>query len=130
MFNDTNGRKCSGISSSGERCQKVVKGEQTLCYLHNPAYAEERSATASKAARAKHGHELMEVKDRLKELAEKVVAGELTTAKGSVAAQIYGVALRYIEQQRKQAELEEVMVELDELREEVARKNVRYGWSS
>jgi hypothetical protein len=53
----------------------------------------------------------------LRELAEDVVADRVTTAKGSVAAQILGVYLRAVEQERKQMEFDELRCEMVELRE-------------
>ena len=53
----------------------------------------------------------------MRELAEDVVAERITTAKGSVAAQILGVYLRAVEQERKQREYDELRGEMVELRE-------------
>ena len=101
-------KKCEAIASSGQRCQRLIKASESFCFSHDPLRAEERRRCASKAARAKNaGSELVQIKTRLKELSEDVVAGRLSTAKGSVAAQILGVYLRAVEQERKLKETQE-----------------------
>ena len=100
-------RRCAAITSTGTRCERVVHGDATYCYSHDPQAAERRKKAASKGARAKNGYELTSVKDKLRSLAADVESGKLSTAKGSVAAQIYGVLLRAFEQERKQKEVEE-----------------------
>jgi hypothetical protein len=62
---------CQGTKRNGEPCKAgVVVGEQ-WCYNHNPEYAEERRASASRAATAKHssiGKELREIRELILEL--------------------------------------------------------------
>ena len=111
--------RCSASKADGTPCQAIVKGSQQLCHAHSPARAEQRRRAASKAGRSRTGGELPAIKARLKEIAEDVIADKITTGKGSVAAQVYGVLLRAIEQERKQRELEELAGEVKELREVV-----------
>ena len=109
--------KCNGIKASGERCRGIAKAGSDYCPAHDPARAEERRRVASKAGKIRTGGEISEIKARLRELAEDVVADRITTAKGSVAAQILGVYLRAVEQERKQREYDELRGEMVELRE-------------
>ena len=107
-------KKCDAIKQDGGRCERLVGQSQSYCYSHDPNRAEERHQAASKAAKAKNaGSELVEIKARLKEIAEGVIEGTLQTGQGSVVSQIYGVLLRAIEQERK-------IKELDELEERLA----------
>jgi hypothetical protein len=122
-----NAKQCAGITRSGGRCTAIVGGAQEYCYRHDPAYAEQRSQAASKAAKSRHQDtELGQVKVRLKELAEEVVKGELATSRGSVAAQLLGVFIRAVEQERKQRELEEFEARLQAVEE--AQKSGGYSW--
>lgn len=110
-------RRCQAVKPGGGRCQRIVPSSQDYCYSHDPHRAEERRQNASKAGKSKAaGGELAEVKDQLKDIAEKVLRGEITTAKGSVASQLLGVYLRAVEIERKQRsdqELEERIAHLE-----------------
>ena len=109
-------KKCHAIKQDGGRCERIVGQSQNYCYSHDPNRAEERHQAASKAAKAKNaGSELVEIKARLKEIAEDVIDGTLQTGQGSVVSQIYGVLLRAIEQERKIKELEEFEARIEAL---------------
>jgi hypothetical protein len=124
-------RKCSGIKAEGTRCERLVGPSQEYCYSHDESRASERSRNASVAAKAKNAaSELVQAKARLRELAEAVVEGEVTTARGSVAAQLYGVYLRAIEQERRQKELEEFEERLASLEEAQGPRGGGYGWQA
>ncbi len=109
--------RCAATKGDGTSCQAIVKESQQLCHAHDPARADQRRRAASKAGKSRTGGEISSIKARLRELAEDVVAERVTTAKGSVAAQILGVYLRAVEQERKQREYDELRGEMDELRE-------------
>ena len=109
--------RCAATKGDGTPCQAIVKESQQLCHAHDPARADQRRRAASKAGKSRTGGEISGIKVRLRELAEDVVADRVTTAKGSVAAQILGVYLRAVEQERKQLEYEELRGEMAELRE-------------
>ena len=62
---------CQGTKRDGEPCTVSVPHGERYCYNHNPAYAEERKRSASRAATAKHssiGKELREVREMILEL--------------------------------------------------------------
>ena len=109
--------RCTATKGDGAPCQAIVKESQQVCHAHDPARADQRRRAASKAGKSRTGGEISVIKTRLRELAEDVVADRVTTAKGSVAAQILGVYLRAVEQERKQLEYEELRGEMSELRE-------------
>jgi hypothetical protein len=99
------------------------------CYAHDPEYAEERSKTASKAARSpargRSNAEVREIKGRLKDLYEAVLEGRAERAAATVANQIANTQLRAIELERRvreQDELEGHMDELEAMLEEAERK--------
>jgi hypothetical protein len=110
--------RCAGITRAGGRCTHSAREGQTFCHHHDPARAEQRSKTASKAATAKNqASELVQDRTRLKEIAEGCLAGTITTARASVAAQVYGVRARYFEQERRERELEELAREVGEIKD-------------
>jgi len=111
-------QKCSGIKASGERCRNRPTTGSEYCPAHDPARADARRESASKAGKSKNPNtELVEVKAELRKLARDVLSGKVSTAKGSVAGQILGIFLRAVEQQRKQREVEELQREVAEIRE-------------
>ena len=119
--------RCAATKGDGTPCQAIVRESQQLCHAHDPARAEQRRRAASKAGKSRMGGELPAIKARLRELAEDVVAEKITTAKGSVAAQILGVYLRAVEQERKQREYDEIRGEMAELRELFEARRDVYG---
>jgi hypothetical protein len=120
--------RCAGITRTGGRCTQSVGEGQEFCHHHDPARAEQRSKTASKAASAKNQtSELVQDRVRLKEMAEAVLEGSISTSKGSVAAQIYGVRARYFEQERKQKEVEELRLEVREVKDMLLAQRDRRG---
>jgi hypothetical protein len=114
--------KCSGITRSGERCKGVaIDGSGGLCYSHSPEHEEDRRRAASKGGkRGGRGRPVVEVsniKQRLEELAEDVLEGNVDRSDAAVAGQLYNYALRAIGVGLKAKEQEELKVEMDELRE-------------
>ncbi len=107
---------CGAIKPNGERCKGIAKAGSDWCPAHDPARAEARRLQAARAGRIRTGGEISAVKSRLREIAEDVLSGKLETGKGSVAAQVLGVYLKACEQERKDRELNQIEVELEELR--------------
>jgi len=120
MSEDGKVRRCQGITSQGRRCEKLIGSSATLCFLHDPEAAQKRSEMASKAAKARHGGgeraEIVELRQELRELAEQIRQRKVTPGIGSVVNQVLGTLLRTFEQQRKQAEFDEIRHEMGELR--------------
>jgi hypothetical protein len=116
--------RCAGIKRDGGRCTQSVEKGQTFCHHHDPDRAEERSENASKAVTKRHrGTELAQIKGRLRDVVEGVLAGTIPTGRGSVAFQGFGQIIKCIEQERKQKELEDLQVRVEEL--ELTRENQR-----
>lgn len=124
--NDTaNTRRCQGITSQGKRCEKIVGPAQTLCFLHDPTRARERSELASKAAKARHASpcdEIVEIRQQMKSLADLVRQKKITVGVGSVVNQILGNMLRTFEQERRQKEFDDLEKRLSEVERMHARK--------
>jgi hypothetical protein len=89
------------------------------CYSHHPDYAEERRRRASKAGkrggRGRPQHETEAIKTQLEDLTERVLTGDLETARAAVANQLINTRLRAIEQERKIKETEELEARIEAL---------------
>jgi hypothetical protein len=105
---------CPGIKRSGGRCTVGAKPGETWCYNHDPARAEERRRAASRAGKSKPSREIVGIKTMLRDLAERVLAGEVETGRAAVAQLRAKVAP---DQERKLADARRAHEEAQELRE-------------
>jgi hypothetical protein len=126
----TNTRPCAGVRRDGAPCTANVEPPQEYCWWHDPAHSEQRSKAASKAAKSKGSTELGDIKHKLRQLADDVLGGGVDKATGSVVAQILGVLLRGIEQERKVRETDELAAQVEELRRLVESDDTgrRHSW--
>jgi hypothetical protein len=116
---------CSGITGAGGRCKAQAISDTEWCFNHHPGYEEQRRRRGSRGGkRGGRGRPMVDVsniKQRLEELAEEVLAGNVDRGDAAVAGQLYnyalraiGVGLRVHEQQEIEARLEELEVLLVE----------------
>jgi hypothetical protein len=115
---------CVGFKRNGRQCTATVEPPQEYCWWHDPANAEQRRKSASKAAKSKGTGELSEVRQQLRDIANDVLSGDLDKGAGSVAAQVLGVYIRAVEQERKIREQDELLERLDAL-EQATQANGR-----
>ena len=116
-------RTCAAIKPDGGRCERIVHGDAVYCYSHSPEDAERRRAAASKAARAKGPDgEVGQVRSRLKQLGEDVLAGKVEKSAASIAAQVWGVYLRACETEMKRREQLEFEERLQQLESDAAQE--------
>ena len=108
-------RFCSGITKSGTRCTHSVHGSSQYCHLHDPARSEDRRRIASRAGKSKPSRVLLELRDRLVQLGEDVLDDAVDSKKAAVAGQLYNIAIRATEVQRKLYESEELERRIAEL---------------
>jgi len=94
-----------------------------LCWAHDPQNQERRREIASTAAKARGNNELRDVRYQLKALADDVLAGKVDRGDAAVAAQVLGVYIRCVEQERKQKELVEFGERIEALEEAQRRRN-------
>jgi hypothetical protein len=118
--------RCAGSKPNGAPCERIVGASRTYCFAHDPATAEQRSRNASKAGRTKPLRELVEVKKKLRELADDVLAGTVDRDDAGVASRILSVYLRAVEQERKQLEQDEILERIEEL-ERAHKEGRRWG---
>ncbi len=109
------GGRCSGITRSGTRCGRSVEGPNGLCWLHDPTRSEERRRAASRAGKAKPSREIADIKARLSDLAEDVIAGDVDRANAAVAGQLLNTYIRAVSVELKVREQQELIERLEEL---------------
>ena len=115
--------RCPGIKRDGFRCTVTVEPPQTHCWWHDPANAEERKRAAARggkrAGRGRPQAELVEIKELLKDLTERVLGQEgtepLETGRAAVANQLINTRLRAIEQEREIRETEDLEARIEAL---------------
>jgi len=76
---------------------------------------EERKRAASKAGKSKPNRELIEIKQRLSDLATDVLDGNVDRSDAGVVSQVYNVLLRAISTELKVQEQLELQQRLEEL---------------
>lgn len=110
---------CSGIRADGGRCRAQAIADSQWCFSHHPDYEEERRRRASRGGkrggRGRPQAELSDIKQRLSELTEGVLSGELETGRAAVANQLINTRLRAIEVERKIKEADELEARLEAL---------------
>jgi hypothetical protein len=110
--------RCTAITASGTRCQKLAEGSQALCWTHDPKNASTRSRSASRAARAKPSKEIALLKEELKALKDDVLAGDVDRNDAAVVVQVYRTLKDFIELERRVKETDDLAAELEDLKRE------------
>jgi hypothetical protein len=122
--------RCTAITRSGQRCQKLADGSQGLCWTHNPSHTEERRRYASKAGRSKPSRDIIAVRAQLQMLADGVLAGSVDRADAGTVGQLLNIVLRSIELDRRLRETEDLEQRLSELEEALEQNNQNSGGGS
>jgi hypothetical protein len=113
--------RCLHTYADSSQCRRIVSSEQRYCYSHDPARAAERRRNAARGGKAKASGELAGIKQRLSNLADDVLAGEVDRGVGAVTSQILNVYLRAVSvelKSREQLELSERLEALEEALEQ------------
>ena len=108
--------QCRTIKANGERCRGAATGSGGHCWAHDPANAEQRRRTASRAGRSKPSREIQGIKARLSDLADAVLEGRVDRGDAAVAGQLLNTVIRAVSVElkvREQAELVERFEELE-----------------
>jgi hypothetical protein len=116
--------RCAAHKPDGTPCERIVGASQRYCFAHDPSKADARSKNASRAARSKPRRELADVKDKLRELADAVMAGDADRADAAVAGQLYGTYIRAVSVEVKLKETLELEERIEML--ELARAQGRW----
>jgi len=106
------------------------------CWSHHPDYEEARRRRASRGGkrggRGRPAGELQSIKQRLSDLADDVLEGNVERGDAAVASQVLNVYLRAVSVEmkvREQQELEERLTELEEALER-KQKEGRRPWGA
>jgi hypothetical protein len=123
---------CAGITRKGERCTASVSPGAQWCYNHDPAREAERRRNARRGGKAKASSagELAGIKQRLSDLADDVLEGNVERGTAAVTSQVLNVYLRAISVElkaREQLELIERLEALEEALESNRGRERRYG---
>lgn len=122
--------RCSGITRSGSRCQRLAEGPNGLCWAHDPTNADQRRRLASKAGRSKPDRELATIKQRLLDLADAVLEGRQDRADAAVAGQLFNTYLRAVAVELKAREQLELVERLEMLEEALEQRKGERGYGA
>jgi hypothetical protein len=97
--------------------------------LHDPTRSEERRRAASRAGKAKPNRELVDIKVRLSDLADDVLAGKVNRSDAAVVGQLLGGMVRAIGMELKVQDQLDFERRLEELEEHHERQRAAQGGS-
>jgi hypothetical protein len=106
---------CKATKRDGSPCTLPSYGPDGLCWAHDPANAERRRRGQSRGGKNKPSRELVGVKQRLSDLADDVLAGEVDKGVAAVASQVLNVYLRAVSVEVKLKEVLEIEERLEAL---------------
>jgi hypothetical protein len=109
---------CAGITRDGRRCTLPADASSGMCWLHDPARADERHRHASRAARSKGNREVAALKEEIKAVITDVKAGDLDRNDAAVMIQGYRALKDFIALERQIRETDELAAEIEELKRE------------
>ena len=115
--------RCRAVKPNGSPCERIVPAPKNYCYSHDPGRKEERRRNATRAGRSKPNREMVEVKSRLRELAEDVLAGRTDRADAAVAGQLLGTFIRAVTAEIKVKEVVELEERLERLEEQTQERS-------
>jgi hypothetical protein len=122
---------CSGIRADGGRCRAQAMRNSEWCVNHHPDAAELRRQRASKGGkrggRGRPQAELSDIKQRLSDLADDVLAGAVDRSDAAVVSQILNVYLRAITTELAVREQMELVERLEALEATLESNRRGYG---
>ncbi len=122
--------RCAGSKPDGEPCERIVGASQRHCFAHDPGRQAERSRNARRAAKSKPTRDLVDVKKRLRELADDVMTGRADRGDAAVAGQLYGTYIRAAVAEAKLREILELEERLEALERIRGKGGGRKEWGA
>lgn len=111
--------RCAGIRADGGRCGAQAIRDSQWCFNHHPDYEEQRQRRASKGGkrggRGRPQAELSDLKARLSELADSVLAGEVDRSDAAVVGQLLGTMIRAIKTELEVKQQQEIIERVEAL---------------
>ena len=114
---------CAGTKRDGSRCTATVQPPNTYCWAHDPSNAEQRKRAAAKGGRGRVTGDVKDLRLQLQQLTERVVSGDLETARGAVGNQLIGTQIKLLEYERKVREQDDFEVRLGQLEQANGKEN-------
>ena len=126
--------KCSGITQAGTACRGIPIEGSSYCYVHHPDHTDERRRHGSKGGkrggRGRPITELAALRDENADIRERLLDGKLKPGVAAVAIQSLNVDIRAVSAILKAREQEELVREIEELREIVEMNKGRGGYGA
>ncbi len=107
--------RCRGVKPTGEQCTLTVEPPSAYCWHHAPERAEQRQRAASRGGSGRVSSEVRVLRERLKALTDRVIDGELETARGAVANQLITTQIKLLEYERRSKDLDDLLERLERL---------------
>jgi LPS O-antigen subunit length determinant protein (WzzB/FepE family) len=121
---------CTANKRDGSPCTLPSYESSSLCWAHDPANAERRRRGQSRGGRSKPTKELISVKQRLSELADDVLEGNVDRADAAVTSQVLNVYLRAVSLELKVREQQEFEERIEQIEQAIERQQSnRWGRS-
>ncbi len=121
---------CRATKKDGSPCTLPSLGQSGLCWAHDPANAERRRRGQSRGGRKKPDRELAEIKRRLSELADDVLAGVVDRSDAAVAGQLLNTVIRAVSVELKAREQLELIERLEVLEAALEQKRGGNRWGA
>jgi hypothetical protein len=121
---------CHATKRDGSPCTLPSNGPEGLCWAHDPKNAAKRRRGQSKGGRNKPSRELGNIKERLSNLAEDVLAGEVDKGVGAVVSQILNVYLRAVSVELDVQERQDLLTRMEALEEALQARDERGGYGA
>ncbi len=118
---------CTATKRDGTPCTLPSIGSEGLCWAHDPKNAEKRRRGQTRGGKSKPSKELVGIKERLRSLADDVLAGEVDRANAAVAGQLLNTVIRAIGMEMKVREVEELEARLDGIEEALRARSEGRG---
>ena len=121
---------CTATKRNREPCTLPSSGPSGLCWAHDPANAERRRRGQSRGGKNKPSRELANIKGRLSDLADDVLAEKVDKGVAAVASQVLNVYLRAVSVELKVREELELIARLETLEGALETKRGGRRWGA
>lgn len=126
--------RCAGIRADGGRCGAQAIRENQWCFNHHPDYEEQRQRRASKGGkrggRGRPQSELSDLKTRLSELADSVLAGTVDRSDAAVVGQLLGTMIRAIKTELEVRQQQEIIERVEALEQAAEQQKGGRKWGA
>ena len=121
---------CTATKRDGSPCTLPSNGPEGLCWAHDPKNAERRRRGQSRGGKNKPSKELAGIKQRLSDLADDVLAGEVDKGAAAVAGQLLNTYIRAVSVELKAREQLELIERLEALEAALESRKGENRWGA